>query len=107
MKKLSVAALTMGTIGILLGLYIMFEVAPYLEYLDGITNPSRVMRGEWMRTHNLKMNLGTGSMGLGFVGFIMALVAGIKSKETLAWVASALCLVTFFMGAAYATHMFS
>lgn len=57
-------------------------------------------------TMNAKTDFAVVVMGLGLLAFLLSIVPAIK-KRHIAWVGVGVSIITFFLGAAQRTHMYS
>ena len=106
MKALSFTGLVLALVGLALALYNQLSLIPRAAYLRTIPH-DKVPRGAWAEAHSLTVDLGLVTMGLGALALILALVAAIKTKNRIAFVALALALPPLIMGLARGTHLFS
>jgi uncharacterized membrane protein YbaN (DUF454 family) len=116
MKALGLIGMILGILAMGLGIYLVFVVADAASAARmaddlGPTLYGDAYYGSPMHMINrsamdFKTDFGIIVMGAGLVAFLASIVPAIK-KQTIAWVGLGLGLISFFIGAAYGTHMFS
>ncbi len=116
MKALGVTGFVLGIIATLLGIYLQFVVVPAAEAAEASNAILAQMGGDnFYESPEYRLNwaiadavvdFGTIVMGAGLLAFLVSIVPAIK-KRKIAWIGVLLGLVTFFLGAAHGTHMFS
>ncbi|MDC1244377.1 hypothetical protein N8Z79_02845 [Crocinitomicaceae bacterium] len=117
MRILSFIGLGLGGIAIFLALYLHFEIAPLAEYaeeLDVKVKPADYLGSPEEKGDLLLFQLYVGqrtffgqlSLLLGGMAFLVSIFPAIK-RNKFAIIGASLGLISFFIGAAYGTHMFS
>jgi len=111
MKKLAFVAMGIGDISLMIGLYVALVLAPNA---DAATSQVRDLPAPSdmdfaVARHATEAMVSTGEIGLliGGIGLVVGVIAGLKSKWIVAWVAAGTGAVGALLNAAYATHMFS
>lgn len=113
MKILGIIGTVTGGLAALLGLYLQFVLVPAAEIANSNwannTDESYYQSARHhldMSTRAAAIDFGVVVMGAGLLAFLLSIVPAIK-KNNIAWIGVALGLITFFLGAAHGTHMFS
>lgn len=106
MKTLAIIGITLAVIGLIIGGYCQIEIMPNYDALDGRYDLSDLERVMWHEYNDQKFLLGSIAMLLGAIAAIAGIIGGLK-KQKLGWIALAIGLISFFLGAAQSTHMFS
>jgi len=108
MKKLAITALALGLISGSIGVYHLSHTEPmrkfYFKHFDYKTKKYVKELREYRDISDMQ-GIAMGSFAI--IAFILALVAVIKSKDTLSWVALAVSILVAIIPLATKTHMFS
>ncbi len=106
MKVLSIIGALIALVGVSIGIYCQIEVVPNYNALDINFDLDEFQRSMWRSYGDQKFLLGSIALLLGAVSIVLGLIAGIK-RQKIGWIAVAIGLVSFLLGAAQSTHMFS
>ncbi len=116
MKALGIVGVAMGALAIALGLYLQFVLVPAADDAEvnwdlaismGQDNYfGSIQHAADMDAIDAKVDFGAIVMGGGLLAFLLSVLPAIR-KNHVAWIGVGTGLITFFMGAAYGTHMFS
>lgn len=104
MKALAVIGI--GSIGLISGAYCQIEVIPNYNALFVSSDLSGLEQIMWHEYSDQKFLLGSIALLLGGIAAIVGIIAGLK-KRKIGWIALVIGLISFFLGAAQSTHMFS
>ncbi|MEW6469113.1 MAG: hypothetical protein AB1458_09325 [Bacteroidota bacterium] len=111
MKALSVTGLVLGTLLLLLSLYLQFSVVPSVEYMEAMYiegGDMGAMGGDlWMAAHEGMMNMAYTCLIGGGLALILSIIPFIKTKNKLALAGVLFSLVALVIGLMHGTHMFS
>ena len=106
MKTIVMIGLILSLIGFAAGVYCQIEILPSYNALDTQYDLSGIERDLWRTYGDQKFILGSVALFLGSLAIVFGLIAGIKKQKT-GWIAMALGLISFVLGALQSTHMFS
>ncbi|MDG2152597.1 MAG: hypothetical protein P8K10_01530 [Crocinitomicaceae bacterium] len=117
MRILSFIGLGLGAIAIFLALYLHFEIAPQADGADAAIQRkmnSNTIRNEVYyaeirslnEVRSQKTDYGQYTLLLGGLSFLVSIFPAVK-RNKFAIIGASLGLISFFIGAAYGTHMFS
>lgn len=106
MKTIAIIGLALGAIGIVLALYCQLEIVPNYNYLDDKYELTSMEQDLWRGYGDQKFLIGSFALLFGGLAAIFGLISGLK-KQKMGWIAFAIGLLSFFLGAAQSTHMFS
>lgn len=106
MKKLAIISLIVAIIGLAVGIYCQIVVMPEYNYLDEKYDLSQIERDMYYAYSDTKFLLGSIALFIGPLGILMGAIAGVK-KQKLGWIATAVGLASFLLGAMQSTHLFS
>ena len=117
MKILSYIGMGLGVVAISMALYLYVEIVPESDGVDAAIErkmESKTMRNdayyaEFRRLDEIrsqKIEYGEYTLLLGGLAFLVSIFPAVK-RNKFAIVGASLGLVSFFIGAAYGTHMFS
>ena len=116
MKILGIVGAAIGAIAAILGGYLQFALVPEAEIADSNREIASEYLGEAyygsaqqsldFAAHDAAMDFAIVVMGVGLLAFLISIVPAFK-KQHIAWIGVGLGIVTFFLGAAHGTHMFS
>ena len=113
MKTLAIIGTTLGAIAALLGIYLQFV----------LVEAASIARSRWtnvfdesyygsvehqsdMAAMSAVIDFGVVVMATGLLAFLLSIIPAIK-KKGIAWIGVILGVITFILGAAHGTHMFS
>ena len=117
MKILSVIGLGLGVVATFLALYLHFEIVPQADDADAAIERkmnSNTTRNEtyyaefrsFDEIRSQKIDYGEYTLLLGGLAFLVSIFPAVK-RNKFAIIGASLGLISFFIGAAYGTHMFS
>ena len=116
MKILGIIGTSLGIIAAISGAYLQFSLIPAAITADRNIDRAIDSYGSMYfgsPQHHLdiaamsaKTDFAIVVMGIGLLSFLLSIVPAIK-KQKLAWIGVGIGIVTFFLGAAHGTHMFS
>lgn len=106
MRILSFIGLGVGAIAISLALYLQFEIAPNAEYAESIDIQQDADQMLYDLYVGQQTSFGQLALLFGGLAFLVSIFPAIK-RNKFAIIGASLGLISFFIGAAYGTHMFS
>jgi hypothetical protein len=106
MKIIGIIGLTLSLIGVLVGMYCQIEILPNYNALDNQFDLNEIERAIWRDYADQKFVFGSVALFLGAIASVIGLIVGIK-KHKIGWIALALGLISFLLGAMQSTHLFS
>lgn len=112
MKILGIIGTSLGIIAAISGAYLQFSLIPAAKTADRNIDSYGSMYFGSPQHHldiaavSAKTDFAIVVMGIGLLSFLLSIVPAIK-KQKLAWIGVGIGIVTFFLGAAHGTHMFS
>ncbi|MFT4602075.1 MAG: hypothetical protein ACI857_002261, partial [Arenicella sp.] len=82
MKALSIIGLILGVVGLSMGLYNQFSLAPYAESLSEIqySQGSYLYARMWSQAHSFSTLVGMITMIIGGLGFLLSVIPAFKTK---------------------------
>ena len=106
MRILSFIGLGLGAIAIFLALYLHFEIAPLAEYAESIEIQQDADKMLYDLYSAQRTFFGQLALLSGGLAFLVSIFPALK-RNKFAIIGASLGLISFFIGAAYGTHMFS
>jgi len=109
MKALGIIGFILGVIALILGIYNMMSLAPYADSLRNMSDApgSYLYARMWAEAHSFSTLVGMITMLIAGLGFLLSIIAAIKTKHKMAIIATVICLIALVFGLAQGTHMFS
>lgn len=113
MRILGIIGTVTGGLAAILGIYLQFVLVPAAAIANSSwtnnTDESYYQSAQHhmdMSTMSAAVDFGIVVMAAGLLAFLLSIVPAVK-KVSIAWIGVGLGVITFFLGAAHGTHMFS